>query len=121
MRQQQQGITAIGFVLIAALVAMVGYGAIRLVPVYLTQMKVRQLLSDLQSEYAGDKLSPARLRSDIGKRLDIDAVNFPRAQDFTITKTEEGYVVAVNYEDSVPYIANLSLVAAFDNSVEIRQ
>ncbi|MEZ5564414.1 MAG: DUF4845 domain-containing protein [Gammaproteobacteria bacterium] len=121
MRQRQQGITAIGFVVIAALVALVGYGVIRLIPVYMTQMQVRQMLADVKSEYDGDKPSPAQLRSAIDKRLNIDAVTFPTTSDFAITKTDAGYLVAVAYEDSVPYIGNLSLVASFDNSVEIRQ
>jgi hypothetical protein len=38
-----------------------------------------------------------------------------------ITKTEDGLRVSVDYEDSVPYIGNLSLSAAFENSVEIRR
>lgn len=116
---QQRGLTAIGFVIIAALVGLVGYGAIRLVPVYLTQMKIRQLMSDLKTEYDGNDASMARLQSAIGKRLDIDAVEFPKRQDFEISKTDAGFLVSVEYEDSVPYIANLSITAAFDNSVEI--
>ena len=50
MRQRQQGMTAIGFLVIASLVAMIGYGAIRLVPVYLTQMKITKLMNDLRDE-----------------------------------------------------------------------
>lgn len=121
MRHRQQGMTAIGFAVIAVLVGLVGYGAVRLIPVYMTQMKIRQLLSDLQLEYEGNNPNPTRLQTEIGKRLDIDSINFPRRQDFVISKTEAGYLVEINYEDTVPYIANLSLTAAFDNSVEIRQ
>ncbi len=121
MRQKQSGITAIGFVVLAALVAMVGYGVIRLIPVYMTQMQIRQMLEELKTQNDGNNPSPSHLRSDIGKQLDIDAVNYPKVQDFTITKTETGYTVAISYDDSVPYIGNLSLVASFDNSVEIKQ
>ena len=121
MRQRQQGMTAIGFIIIAALVGLVGYGAVRLVPVYMTQMQIRQLLSDLKTEYDGNAATITRLQTEIGNRLNIDAVTFPKRQDFVITKTDTGLRVSVEYEDSVPYIANLSLTAAFDNSVEIRR
>jgi hypothetical protein len=121
MRQRQQGMTAIGFAIIAALVGLVGYGAIRLIPVYMTQMKIRQLMSDLKVEYDGNDANVSRLQAGIGKRLDIDAIEFPRRRDFVVSKTEEGFLVSVEYEDSVPYIANLSITAAFDNSVEIRK
>jgi hypothetical protein len=121
MRQRQKGITAIGFVIIAMLVGLVGYGAIRLIPVYMTQMKIRQLMADLKSEYDGNNANPTRLQTEIGKRLDIDAIDFPKRQDFVISKIDDGLRVDVSYEDSVPYIANLSLTASFDNSVEIRR
>ncbi|MEO8224455.1 MAG: DUF4845 domain-containing protein [Gammaproteobacteria bacterium] len=121
MRQRQQGMTMIGFALIAALVALVGYGVIRLIPVYLTQMKIRQLMVDLGEEYSGNGANVARLQSAIGKRLDIDAIDYPKRQDFVISKTDDGFRIAIDYEDSVPYIANLSLTATFDNSVEIRK
>ena len=63
MRQGQQGMTAIGFLVIASLVAMIGYGAIRLVPIYLTQMKITKLMNDLKDEYDGAGPTPAKLKS----------------------------------------------------------
>ena len=121
MRQRQRGMTAIGFAVIAALVGLVGYGAVRLIPVYMTQMKIRTLMSDLKMEYDGNNANVTRLQTEIGKRLDIDAIDFPKRQDFVISKTDEGFLVSVDYEDSVPYIANLSITASFENSVEIRK
>ena len=121
MRQRQLGITAIGFVLIAALVGLVGYGVVRLVPIFMTQMTIRELLADLKTESDGNGASPKRLLSTIGKRLDVNGIEYPRRQDFVVSTTDDGFRVAVSYEDSVPYIANISLTATFDNSVEIRK
>jgi hypothetical protein len=119
MRQRQQGMTAIGFVVIASLVAMIGYGAIRLIPVYLTQMKIVKLMNDLKDEYDGAGPTPAKLLIEIGNRLNIDAVDYPKRQDFVISKSEDGFLVEIDYEDQVPYLANLYLTAKFTNSVEI--
>jgi hypothetical protein len=118
-RHGQQGITAIGFIMIAAMVGLIGYGALRLFPVYQTQFKIAKLMSDLKSEYDGNDPNPTRLAAAIEKRLDIESVDYPSRKDFTITKTDEGYLVKVSYEDQVPYIANISLLAAFENSAEI--
>ncbi len=119
MKHRQQGMTAIGFIVIATLVAMIGYGAIRLIPVYLTQMKLVKLMKDLQDEYDGAGPTPTRLMTEIGKRLDIDAVDYPKRQDFVISKTDDGFSVVIDYEDEVPYLGNLYLTAKFRNSVEI--
>jgi hypothetical protein len=121
MRRQQRGITAISFLIIAAMVAVIGYAGVRLIPIYLNQMKVQQILNDLQSEYEGQNATPSALQSAIARRLDIEMLDFPSAGDFRIEKIGNGYRVSVAYEDRVPYAANLSLVAEFDNSVEIRR
>jgi len=121
MKHRQQGITAIGFILIAAMVGLIGYGALRLFPVYQTQFKIAKLMNDLSSEYDGNDPNPTRLGSAIEKRLDIEGVDYPSRKDFVITKTDEGFRVEVNYEDQVPFIANISLLAAFENSAEIRR
>lgn len=78
-------------------------------------------MTDLKAEYDGNNATVNRLQNEIGKRLDIDAIDYPRKQDFVISKADGGFLVELNYEDSVPYIANLSLTAEFENSVEIRQ
>lgn len=121
MQQRQQGMTAIGFLLIAVLVGLVGYGVIRLFPIYMTQLTIRELMADLKTENDGNAANPTRLMSAIGKRLDVNSVEYPRRQDFVITKTENGFLVKVDYEDSVPFIGNISLLASFDNSVEIQK
>ena len=119
MRQRQYGITAIGFLLIAAFVGLVGYGAVRLVPTYMTEMSIHKLLSDLKTENDGTTVNVSHLQAEIGKRLDIEGIDYPKRQDFVITKTDKGLVVGISYQDSVPFIANLSLTASFDYSVEI--
>jgi hypothetical protein len=121
MRRQQRGITAIGLVIILAMVGIIGYAGIRMIPVFMTQMKIRQILSDLADEYAGQDPSPTALMAAVGRRLDIEMVDFPDRKDFRINKVDGGYEVSVSYEDRAPFIANLSLVAEFDNAVEIRR
>jgi hypothetical protein len=48
-------------------------------------------------------------------------IDFPALGDLRIEKTGGGYRVSVAYEDRAPYAGNLSIVADFDNSVEIRR
>jgi prepilin signal peptidase PulO-like enzyme (type II secretory pathway) len=121
LRQHQRGVTVIGFLLIAVLVGLVGYGAIRLFPLYMTQLTIRELMADLKTENDDNGASPKRLMTAIGKRLDVNGIEYPKVQDFVITKTEEGFLVEVDYEDRVPFIGNISLLATFDNAVEIRK
>lgn len=121
MRKRQQGITAIGFVILAAIVAVIGFAALKLTPVYLEHMKVVSLLGDIEEELDGQNATPREIRTAIAKRINIEMINALKAQDFTIKKTENGYTVRAEYERSVPYLGNLFLLAKFNDAVEIQR
>lgn len=116
---KQSGMTLISMMLLAGLVGMIGYGILQLVPVYLNQMKVKSILNGLESEFVGQEVSPMQVMNAIDKRLNIEMVSVPARQDFKVTKTDHGLRVQVDYTREVPYLGNLSIVAAFDDAVEI--
>ena len=68
MRNRQQGMTAIGMLVLAAIVFLIGYAALRLTPIYLEHMKVLQILNDVKIELDGQEASVARVRASIGNR-----------------------------------------------------
>ncbi len=119
MRNKQQGVTAIGFILIAAVAVLVVYAGLRILPLYMEHMKIVQILEDLGSDQQARVTSVAKIRTEIGKRLDIEAVTALNTKDFTIKKTRTGYSIRVKYDASAPYIGNLYLVARFDDLVEV--
>lgn len=119
MMRRQQGITAIGFLLLAAVFGMVGFGGLKLAPVYMDNFKVQRLLKDIKLEYDGQNPSVAQVRSSIEKRLNIESVSGVGVRDFAITRGDRGTRVEVVYESRTSFLGNIYLVAAFDNSVEI--
>ena len=121
MRNRQQGMTAIGMLALAAILGLVGFAALRLTPIYLEHMKVLQILSDVKVELDGLETSLARLRASIGYRLNIESVYGLKVKDFKITKTSVGggYVVQAKYDRRTNYVANIYLLAEFDDTVEI--
>ena len=121
MRNKQQGITAIGFVIIAAVVALIGFAALKLTPIYLEHMKIVSTLNDVKADLDGQNPSIQQIRYAIDKRLVIEMITKMKAKDFEIKKTETGFSVRAQYEDRTPYIANIYLVAVFNNAVEIRR
>jgi hypothetical protein len=121
MRRRQSGVSVFSFVLIAAMVGLLGYGALRLAPIYMTQMSVRSILNTLKLNNDGQNANAAQVKSELGKQLDIEMISFPHVRDFVVQKTDEGLVVSVAYEERVPFVANVSLVAEFSNKVEIQR
>jgi len=119
MRDRQQGITAIGFIALAAIIGILGFGGLKLVPVYLGNMKIQTILEDIEADLDGENPTSTKIRSAIGKRLNIEMVYNLKTKDFKISKTSNGFQVRAQYESRVSFLGNLYLVAAFDNAVEI--
>jgi hypothetical protein len=121
MRERQRGITAIGFIIMAAIVGVIGFAGLKLTPIYLNQMKVASVLNDVKLNLDNQDTSVRLIRAAIDKRLNIEMIDEPALQDFEISKVEGGYKVRVNFESRVNYLGNLYLVVVFNDSVEIRR
>lgn len=120
MRQRQTGITFIGWLFLLIPVAVVGYCAIRLTPVYLNAMKVSKALNETASEFKGEEqINPAAVRVALEKRFDIDSIDFPDLKTVTIAREGDRWVLESNYEDTVKLFKNISLLVQFDERAEI--
>ena len=121
MRHRQRGITMISLAIIVAFVGSYAFAILRVMPFYLEQMKVSSTLNDVEANLSGSGASLVQIRDAIDKRLDIEMVRGLRAKDFKIKKSSGGYSVNATYERRAPYIGNLYLVVAFDETIEIRR
>ena len=118
MKRTQRGVTMIGWICLLIPIALVGYSAIRLVPIYLNYTKIaRSMTQTGQEARAGD--TQQSIRYSMEKRLDIEQVDFPDVKDFTIRREGQSWVLEIEYEDGAPLLSNVSLTAKFKKSVRI--
>lgn len=120
LRQRQAGITAIGFLILASLVGVVGLAAIKLTPMYIKNMKLATVLEDMQRELGGRETTPASIRSEMQKRFSVEDINLSN-DNIKVAQSRNGYTVQIQYENRVPYIADVWLLLVFDKQVEIRR
>ena len=118
-RHRQSGITVIGFLILASLFGVVGLAAMKLVPMYLQNMRLDTILDDLQTEFNGDT-TPTGIMREIYKRLAVEGINLPQ-DNIKIVQAKNGYSVRIQYENRAPYVADIWLLVAFDKQVEIRR
>jgi hypothetical protein len=122
MRQNERGVTFLGWVILLLPVALVLYAGIRLTPVYLEYMKVTKTLDQVRDELKGDQPDVAAIRNAIEKRFDVEDVNVMTIRDtdkLKITKDGSGYKVQAVYQATAPLISNVSLLVNFDKTVQI--
>jgi Domain of unknown function (DUF4845) len=119
-RHGQAGITALGFLILATLVGVVGLGALKVVPMYIKNMRMNTILGAVQEELNGQGATPITIRQALAKRFAVEDINMD-VNAFKITQSKNGYSLQVTYENRAPYVADIYLVVAYDKQVEIRR
>lgn len=119
-RSDQAGMTFIGMLTILALVGLLGYGGIRLAPVYLNYMKIAHTMQSVATEFKGDNPDPVGIRRSLERHWSIEDVSGVDYKDIEVVKDDRGLSLHVAYDDSVPYIGNVSLSAHFEKTVKVQ-
>jgi hypothetical protein len=119
-RRHQRGMTFIGLLCILALVGVIGFAGLRLVPIYLNYMKVARSMDVTAAEFKGENPDPVGIRRSLEKHWQIEDISGVDAKDVEIVKDEGVVILHVVYDDSSPYISNVSLAVHFDKTVKVQ-
>lgn len=119
-RHSQAGITALGFLILATLVGVVGLAVLKVTPMYIKNMRMTTIMTDVERDMSGQGPTPVTIRQELAKRFSVEDINLD-VEEFKITQSKNGYSLRVMYEERASYVADLYLVVAFDKQVEIRR
>ena len=120
MRSRQRGATLIGMVVIIAILGFALYAGIRLLPMYLEYMAVARALENTAKEHSGGPTTMQQLRTSLNRRWTIEDINSVQPPDIEIKKAGAGWTMRAWYRAEAPFIGNVSLVADFDKTVEVK-
>ena len=120
VRRHERGMTFIGLLCILALVGAIGYAGVRLVPVYLNYMKLARTMESAATEFKGESAGLDGVRKSLDRHWAIEDITAVDQKDIEITKDDGGLQMHVAYDDTVPYIANISLSVHFDKTVKVQ-
>jgi Tfp pilus assembly major pilin PilA len=118
-RHRQRGVTALGWLVILAIIGIFAIAALRLLPIYLEYFRVSSVLTSLRAEKATGVEGKGEIRQYIEKRFDIDAINRLKVSDILVTAENDNYVVRAKYDARTPFIGNVDFILSFDKSVEV--
>jgi Domain of unknown function (DUF4845) len=120
MQRRQQGMTFIGLLCILAMAGVIVYAGVRLVPVYLNYMNIVKTMETTATEFKGENPDPGAIRNSLERHWEITTISAVDYKDVEITKDEDGVSLHVVYDDSEPYLGNVSLAVHFDKTVKVR-
>jgi hypothetical protein len=120
MLRHQRGITFIGGLVIATFVAIIGFAALRLAPVYLEYQKVVAAFKQIEVEYATGGATEGDIRLTLQRRFDVDDVTSITPQEVSIRRNNGTLEVSVEYSAVAPFISNISFLVDFERTVNVR-
>jgi hypothetical protein len=120
MFRRQRGATALGMLIIVAIIGFALYGGIRLTPLYLEYMAIVRAMEQTAKENAGNATSPQELRTSLDRRWTIEDIKSIQPKDMEIKRTSGGYTMRAYYNAETPFVGNVSLVAKFDKTVDVK-
>jgi hypothetical protein len=119
-RRRQAGITAIGFLILAGLFGIVGYAALKLVPMYLQNMRLTTVLNGVRDELDGTGATAGTIRNAVARRFEVEGITVPR-ENVMIQQASNGYQLRIQYDNRTPFLADIWFLVTFDKQVEIRR
>jgi len=118
---RQDGMTTVGFLILAVFIGLFAFAFIRLTPVYLNYMKVAGVLDGVHKEFDSQNASRNAIRTSISRRFDVESVSQITAKDIKVTPDSNGFLVQAVYDHNAPFIGNVSFTVHFDKQVLVRR
>ncbi|HET7370921.1 MAG TPA: DUF4845 domain-containing protein [Gammaproteobacteria bacterium] len=115
-KTSQRGMSLISMLLVAVIAVVVMLLVIRLFPVYYDSYVVSSIFSEVSNDARGK--TSDEIRDTIERRFEVNEVNMISIREVKITPVRGGGSdVSLHYEQRVPFIGNLGLIATFDKHV----
>lgn len=120
MKRKQRGVTMIGWIFLLTPLAIVAYAGLRIGPDYFNYYKVVTAMKETASQLKGDDtLTQQGIRQTLEKRFDTGYVDKPTAADIQYSKTDKGWEMTADYEETEKVFGNLYLLMSFKKTVPI--
>lgn len=119
--KRQSGMTMWGLLFVLGTLAFFLFLTFRLLPPYLSDMKIKGALESLGRQPDAGNMSVPEITEAIRKRLEIDSADdFDLGSSLTVTPRGKSKVIRINYESVTPIFFNVSALITFDHSIEVR-
>jgi hypothetical protein len=116
--KRQNGMTAIGWLIVLALIGFFVLLTLRMLPSYLEYYKIVSTLDSLEKEPGLDK--PAAIRRLIDRRFNISYVDVIQPNDVMIKPVGPNFRVIADYESRKHIFANVDVVMSFYKEVLVK-
>ncbi len=119
--QRQQGLTLLSIAFILALIAFFVLLILKIAPIYIDHSKVANALAALEKTTDIQTKSEQEIRQSLEKRFNMNYVYDVTQDDIKVSKRGNYLKVQAEYETVVKIFGNLSVLAEFNDIIEVGQ
>jgi hypothetical protein len=119
--RRQQGLTLISITLILGLIAFFTLLVLKIAPIYIDHGKVVSALAALKESTDVEKKGEYEVRDSLNKRFTMNYVYDVTKDDIKVIKHGNYLKVQIEYETVVKLFGNLSVLAEFNDFIEVGQ
>lgn len=119
MVRKQNGMTMLSWLVVLAVAVFFTLIGIKMVPTYLENYSIKQVLENMENDRQVYKMSPLEMKNSFIKRLKINSVYEFDRNAIKIKKEKFGTSFSVDYEVRKPVAGNVSIIMAFSESALI--
>jgi hypothetical protein len=121
MRNKQQGLTLIGFVIVLAVVGFFAYAAMQLVPPYTEYFGVVKSMRAVAAAPNAASIPVEEIRKQLSLNFDTQYVDYGHVPANAIKLETQGgaRVLRIAYDREIPFLYNVSLLLHFDHAEDL--
>lgn len=119
--KNQQGLTLISILFILGLIAFFTLLTLKIVPIYMDHAKVVNALKAVEESPNIETQSENEVRNSLNKRFNMNYVYDVTQDDIKVVKHGNYLKVTIEYETVQKIAGNLSVLAEFNDSIEVGQ
>lgn len=117
----QRGMSAVGFIIVLALIGSFVLVTLKLFPAYMESFKVTAAMDSMKSQPGMGEKGKGEVIDMLMKRLDVDNVDNVKPDNINVRPRDGGgLLLGIKYESRGTLFGNLDFVVRFDKSVELR-
>ena len=119
LRHRQKGLSAVGWLIVAAIFGLLVITFFKVFPMYYDNFKVKTALESLAEDSEVDPKSKRAIWESLSKRLYINEVRTIKRENVKMERKDGRTTVTVTYESEDDYIGNLYIGGRFSESIVI--
>ena len=119
--KQQQGMTAIGWILLLGLIIIISLPAMKIIPMYLNSLKITYTLKDLKSKLSerGETITPDEIKKLLLTLLDDKMLKEIIADEITVSQENQVCKVRIQHEYKKQIAGNWYIVLEINDIVNL--